>query len=122
MPKELVTMSASEIDRGDLIRRVLEKRLTQAKAAEALGLTARQVKRLCRAFKRDGLAGLAFQEARSPKQPPADGRLLELDDVRGGRETLRNWLSTPASGYRVFSGFRKHTSRATGASASASWS
>jgi hypothetical protein len=39
MAKELVTMSADEIDRGDLIRRVLEKRLKQAQAAEILGIS-----------------------------------------------------------------------------------
>jgi hypothetical protein len=51
MPKGLVTMSASEIDRGDLIRRVREKRLTQPNAAALMGLSVRQVKRLCRLFK-----------------------------------------------------------------------
>ena len=62
MAKELVTMSAKEIDRGELIRRVLEKRLRQAQAAQLLGVNARQVKRLCRAFKRDGLAGMVSKK------------------------------------------------------------
>jgi hypothetical protein len=39
MPKGMVTMSTKEIDRGELIRRVREKRLTQAKAAALLGLS-----------------------------------------------------------------------------------
>lgn len=55
MPKGLTTMSAREIDRGELIRRVREKRLTQHKAAVLMGLSVRQVKRLCRLFKDDGL-------------------------------------------------------------------
>jgi hypothetical protein len=38
MPKGFVTMSTNEIDRGELIRRVREKRLTQPKAAALLGL------------------------------------------------------------------------------------
>ena len=59
MPKETVTMSTKEIDRGELIRRVREKRLTQAKAAALMRLSVRQVKRLCRLFKDNGLAGLA---------------------------------------------------------------
>jgi transposase len=59
MPKEFVTMSTREIDRGELIRRVREKRLTQPKAAAMLGLSVRQVKRLCQRFKADGLSGLA---------------------------------------------------------------
>jgi transposase len=116
MAKELVTMSAKEIDRGDLIRRVLEKRLKQAQAAELLGVTVRQVKRLCRAFKRDGLPGMVSKKRGRPSnrrlRPElqahavalvreryhefgpklAHEKLLELHDVRVGRETLRKWL------------------------------
>jgi hypothetical protein len=33
MAKEFVTMSAKEIDRAELVRKVLENRLTQAAAA-----------------------------------------------------------------------------------------
>ena len=54
MPKGFVTMSTKEIERGELIRRVREKRLTQLKAAALLGLSVRQVKRLCQRFKADG--------------------------------------------------------------------
>lgn len=66
MAKELVTMSAKEIDRGDLIRRALEKRLKQAQAAQLMGVSVRQVKRLCRAFKRDGLPGLVSKKRGQP--------------------------------------------------------
>jgi transposase len=102
--------------RGDLIRRVLEKRLKQAQAAEILGMSVRQVKRLCRAFKREGLAGLASKKRGRPSnrrlKPElqvravaivreryhdfgpklAHEKLLELHDLRVGRETLRKWL------------------------------
>jgi hypothetical protein len=71
MPKGLVTMSAREIDRGDLIRRVREKRLTQVKAAALIGLSVRQVKRLCRLFKDGGLSGLASRK----RGRPSNGRL-----------------------------------------------
>ena len=54
-------MSTKEIDRGELIRRVREKRLTQAKAAALMRLSVRQVKRLCRLFKDNGLAGLSLR-------------------------------------------------------------
>jgi hypothetical protein len=63
MAKVLVTMSANEIDRGDL---VLEKRLKQAQAAELMGLGVRQIKRMCRAFKIDGLAGLTSRKRGRP--------------------------------------------------------
>ena len=116
MAKVLVTMSANEIDRGHLIRRVLEERLKQAQAAELLGVGVRQIKRMCRAFKMDGLAGLASRKRGRPSNrrltPALQARavalvleryhdfgpklahekLLELHDVRVGRETLRKWL------------------------------
>jgi hypothetical protein len=45
MAKELVTMSRKEIDRLEIVRRVLEGRLSQVKAAELIGLNTRQVRR-----------------------------------------------------------------------------
>jgi transposase len=117
MPKGLVTMSASEIDRGELIRRVHEKRLTQAKAAALMGLSVRQVKRLCRLFKDDGLSGLASRKRGRPSNRRlaaelkgqvialvreryadfgpklAHEKLVELHDIRVGRETVRKWLT-----------------------------
>jgi len=59
-------MSTKEIDRGELIRRVREKRLTQAKAAALIRLSVRQVKRLCRRFKDNGLAGLVSRQRGQP--------------------------------------------------------
>jgi transposase len=117
MPKEFVAMSTKEIDRGELIRRVREKRLTQAKAAALLGLSVRQVKRLCRRFKGDGLAGLASRQRGRPSNRKlaaetkaevvslvreryadfgpklAHEKLVELHGVRVGRETVRGWLT-----------------------------
>ena len=43
-----LTMSRKELNRLEILGRVLERRLTQAKAAEQLGLSLRQVERLCR--------------------------------------------------------------------------
>jgi transposase len=117
MPKGLVTMSASEIDRGELIRRVREKRLTQAKAAALMGLSVRQVKRLFRLFKDDGLSGLASRKRGRPSNRKlgaelkeqvvalvrerysdfgpklAHEKLVELHSIRVGRETIRKWLT-----------------------------
>ncbi len=71
MAKELVTMSTKEIDRADVMRRVLEKRLTQVKAGKLLGLSKRQVRRLRKVYERDGVAGLASRKRGrpSPKFP-----------------------------------------------------
>jgi predicted DNA-binding protein (UPF0251 family) len=56
---ETVRMSYEELDRVRLIERVVAKRLTQREAARLLGLTSRQVRRLHRAYARDGAGSLA---------------------------------------------------------------
>jgi len=48
MSAPVLTMSKQEFERAVLLRKVLDKRLTQHKAAEILGLSLRQVERLCR--------------------------------------------------------------------------
>jgi transposase len=117
MPKGFVTMSTREIDRGELIRRVRERRLTQPKAAALMGLSVRQVKRLCRLFKDDGLSGLASRKRGRPSNRKlaaeikdqvvalvreryadfgpklAHEKLVELHGIRVGRETVRKWLA-----------------------------
>jgi hypothetical protein len=45
---ETLTMSSKELNRLEVLGRVLERRLTQVQAAEQLGLGVRQVERLCR--------------------------------------------------------------------------
>lgn len=55
-------MSAKEIDRVRVIGLVLERRLTRVKAGESLGISSRQVARLCRAFQTDGPAGLVSRK------------------------------------------------------------
>jgi transposase len=110
-------MSAREIDRAEMVRRVLEKRLTQAKAAGLLGMSVRQVKRLCRLYRIQGIAGLASRRRGRPSNRKlgaelqaqavalvrerysdfgpklAHEKLVELHGVRVGRETLRKWLT-----------------------------
>jgi transposase len=116
MPKGLVTMSAKEIDRAELIRRVHTKELKQAKAAALMGVSVRQVKRMCRRFKDEGLAGLASRKRGRPSNRKlsldlkvrvvalvreryadfgpklAHEKLVELHGINVGRETVRKWL------------------------------
>ena len=54
----ILAMSALERERLRVIEAVREGRLTQRAAAQRLGLSVRQVKRLCRAYRRRGAAGL----------------------------------------------------------------
>jgi hypothetical protein len=113
---ELVTMSAREVDRLDVVRSVVEGRLTQAKAGELTGLSERQVWRLCAAYEAHGAAGIVSKKRGRPSNRRlaaelqedavalvreryadfgpklAHEKLLELHDIRIGRETLRKWL------------------------------
>ena len=55
---ELLTMSKKELTRLEVMQRLEDKRLIQKEAAQILGLSTRQVKRLWRAYRKDGAKGL----------------------------------------------------------------
>lgn len=61
-----LTMSAKEVNRLEIIGRVIERRLTQRQAAERLGLSVRQIERLCRAYRNEGAAGLVSRKRGRP--------------------------------------------------------
>ena len=74
-----LTMSRKELNRLEILGRALERRLTQAQAAEQLGLSVRQVERLCRKLRVEGapqfsLLGIQLEvqevedQSRSPRQ------------------------------------------------------
>ena len=110
-------MSYEELDRVGVIQRVLDKRLTQREAAVVLGLTSRQVRRLCRACERDGPAGLASKRRGRPSNRRlssefrrevlalvreryegfgptlAHEKLTELHELHDSVETLRHWMT-----------------------------
>ena len=110
-------MSKREFERAVLLRRVLEKRLTQRKAAEILGLSLRQVERLCRNYRAAGPAALASRRrgrasnhrvAESHRQSVlglviaryadfgptlAREKLLECHGLVVSKETLRKWMT-----------------------------
>ncbi len=109
-------MSYEELDRVIVIERVIEKRLTQREAATILGLTTRQVRRLRRAYVRDGPMGWVSKHRGRPshRQLPsalrdealgtvrsryedfgpilAHEKLTELHGLRLSVETLRRWM------------------------------
>jgi hypothetical protein len=49
-----LAMSVKELNRLEILSRVLERRLTQTQAADQLGLGVRQVERLCRKLRIEG--------------------------------------------------------------------
>ncbi|MCZ6822702.1 MAG: helix-turn-helix domain-containing protein, partial [Deltaproteobacteria bacterium] len=111
-----LTMSAQELDRLEVLGRVVERRLTQRQAAEQLGLSLRQVERLCRALRQQGASGLVSRKRGRPsnRKLPAAVRehalalvrthyadfgptfacekLAEPHGVSVSRETLRGWM------------------------------
>lgn len=111
-----LTMSAKELNRLEILGRVLERRLTQAQAADQLGLGIRQVERLCRKLRVEGPRGLVSQKrghASNRKLPTklreravvlvqsrysdfgptlAAEKLRELHGVFVSVETLRRWM------------------------------
>ncbi len=76
-----LTMSAKELDRLEVLRRVLERRLTQAQAAEQLGLGIRQIERLCQKLRVEGPRGLVSRKRGQPSNPklPDDVRRRALE-------------------------------------------
>ena len=110
-------MSKQEFERAVLLRKVLDKRLTQHKAAEILGLSLRQVERLCRRYRTAGPAALASRRrgrasnhrvAESHRQSVlqlvraryadfgptlAREKLLECHGLEVSKETLRKWMT-----------------------------
>ena len=55
---KLLTMSEKEIQRLEVIKVIEEKRMTQEQASQRLGISTRQVKRLCRNYRERGAEGL----------------------------------------------------------------
>jgi len=113
---ETLTLSYEELDRVSVIERVIEKRLTQLEAARMLGLTSRHVRRLRRAYERDGPIGLASKHRGRPSNRRlsselegealaivrsryddfgptfAHEKLTELHGLQVSVETLRHWM------------------------------
>src|ERR671935_1127316 len=63
---ETVALTMGELDRLQVITQLVERRLTRRRAAALLGLSARQVRRLYRAFRRDGAKALASRRRGRP--------------------------------------------------------
>jgi hypothetical protein len=76
-----LTMSAKELNRLEVLNRVLDRRLTQVQAAEQLALGTRQVQRLCRRLRIEGPRGLVSRKRgrTSNRKLPDDLRRSALD-------------------------------------------
>jgi transposase len=77
-------MSERELSRLEIVQRVKRKSLKQREAAELLGLTERQVKRLCKRYAEAGASGLLSKR----RGRPSNNRLPEKT-IKKARQLLR---------------------------------
>lgn len=85
---DILSMSQRELSRLEVIQRVCRKSLKQRQAAELLSLSIRQVKRLCKAYKRVGAAALVSKR----RGQPSNNRLPQ-ETVSQASELLRTRYS-----------------------------
>lgn len=113
----IYSMSVPELNRAEILGRVNEKRLTQTRAAELLGLTERQVRRLLKLYRTGGAGELASKKRGRPSNRAYDEsfrarvlgtvreryfdfgptlareKLAEAHGLMVGIETLRTWMT-----------------------------
>ena len=82
---DLVIMSKEELKRLEVMKQLQEKRISQRIAAAELGISVRHVKRLVRAYRRDGTSGLVSRQRgqRSHHQMDPDTVRQALDLLKG---------------------------------------
>jgi transposase len=82
---DLLTMSKAELSRLEVMEHLQEKRMGQRSAAEVLGVSVRQVKRLLRAYRREGAAGLVSKRRGKPSHHQLDAETVRaaLDLLKG---------------------------------------
>lgn len=91
MDKRL-TMSTKEIDRLEVLQRLGERRITQLLAAEQLGISVRQVKRLWKRYRERGVEELISRR----RGKPSNHRLLPAAYPFWSKKcsSRRNWEHT----------------------------
>ena len=82
---DLLTMSPKEVNRLEVMQRLDEKRMKQKAAAELLGISERQVKRLLRRYREHGASGLVSKRRGKPSshQLAEEIRRKVLDFLKG---------------------------------------
>lgn len=79
---DIVAMSKEELSRLEVMQKLDEKRMRQKAAAGILRISVRQVKRLLRAYRRDGARGLVSKQRGKPSHhqldPGAERAALDL--------------------------------------------
>jgi transposase len=129
--KDMITMSRRETKRLHIIHQALDKRITQAKAAELVGLSCRQLRRMIKRVREEGDDGISHRSRgkasnRRLSQKVKDKvlklyrnqyrgygptfvceKLSDVHKIKLGDETLRLWLNQGNIPYEKRKG-RKH--------------
>ncbi|HUJ17877.1 MAG TPA: ISNCY family transposase [Nitrospirota bacterium] len=129
--KDMITMSRRESKRLHVIHQALDKRITQAKAAELVGLSSRQLRRMLKRVREEGDDSISHRSRgkssnrRVPKKIKekaltlyrekyndfgptfASEKLLDVHAIKVSKETLRLWLNKENIPYEKRKG-RKH--------------
>ena len=129
--KDMITMSRRETKRLHIIYQALDKRITQKKAAELIGLSSRQLRRMIKRVREEGDEGITHRsrgrasnrrlsqkfkdkvlnlcrKQYSDFGPTfASEKLLEVHEIKLSDETLRLWLNQENISYKRRKG-RKH--------------
>jgi len=72
MREEMLTLSQKELTRFEVLEKLIRKEMKQAAAAEILGLSIRQIKRLKQSYKRDGVVALSSKRRGKPSNHQLD--------------------------------------------------
>jgi len=113
---QLLTMSHNELDRVEIIKKLIEQRLYESEAALSLQLSVRQIRRLKAAYLKYGVEGLISKKRKvSSNRKYSDAvketalaiirefyidfrptfaaeKLAENHDILVSRETIRKWM------------------------------
>jgi transposase len=122
--KDIIAMTQEELKRLHVIRKAIDKSITQVEAAELIGLCLRQAQRIVRAVKTEGDKGVIHKSRSQPSNRalpdkikekalrfykekyhdfgPTLGseKLFEIDKIRINDETLRLWLLKAGISYK----------------------
>lgn len=122
--KDIIAMTQEELKRLHIIHKALDKSITQAQAAESIGVCLRQLQRIVKIVRIEGNEGiinkargrrsnkalpnkikskvLKLYQAKYPDFGPtlATEKLFEIDKIKINNETLRLWLLEAGISYK----------------------
>ncbi|MDO9464065.1 MAG: ISNCY family transposase [bacterium] len=129
--RDIIMASQRELKRLHVIRKVLDKELKQVEAKDVLNLSERQIRRIVKTVRREGDKGIVHKSRGKPSNAAiskkiksmviglykekykgfgpllANEKLLEIDKIEIGTQTLRNWLIVEGE-WKVSRGNKEH--------------